>query len=349
MKKLLLVSLFFFSISLYSGENESPKKSKLSKICENISFDLGGGAGYRQDWIDLKVDNRGSLTEKFFHQDYDNLHIAITEVWGKLLIYNVQLFIQADYGWVQSNHLDTLINFLNQAGGPFAKYNSSVHGDVFDTRGSLAYQLNLWKKDCNRFAIVPQSGFSLHHQSLHQSDTRPRPFTTTAGPSPQITQVDIALDLSVQRLKRTWWGPFLGGSLLGEYNWFEGEVGYLYHWLKLSECGGFKLMEDFFVGALLAQAIAIKTQTDETFDGKYSHEFFGSLTFQVLKHFKIALRGNYMVAKHKRENTDFDLKIKTEALLPPPVSTSEQVLKIPTKTSGDWHTFSILLDLILAF
>ena len=346
MKKLLLFSLFFFSLSLYSDEN---KKSKLSKICENVSFDLGGGAGYRQDWLGLTIDRRVAYSGTFFKQDFDNLHIAITEAWGKLVIYNVQLFIQADYGWAQSNHLDTTINFFDMPNGPFAKYNSSVHGDVFDTRGSLAYQLNLWKKDCNRFAIVPQSGFSLHHQSLHQSDTSPRPFTTTVSPFPLVSQTDVTLDLSIKRLKRTWWGPFLGGSLLGEYKWFEGEIGYLYHWLKLSECGGFRLIDDVFAGNLLAQTVTLKAQADETFDGKYSHEFFGSLIFQVVKHFKIALRGNYMVAKHKRENTSFDAIFKQEAFLPPPGSTTIETTPIPTKTSGDWHTFSILLDLILAF
>ena len=344
MKKQFLIPFLLLSFSLFSIEQEK------SKLCENISFDLGGGAGYRQDWHDLHADRRNAYSGTFFKQDFDNLHAVITELWGKLLFYNVQIFIQTDYGWVRSGDLKTTLNIIDNPDQPLETFKSDVSGDLFDTRGSLAYQLNLWKKNCNRFAIVPEGGFSLHHQSLRQKNTRPKPFVALENFRPFVNQVDTILDLSIRRLKRTWWGPFAGGSLLGVYKWFEGQAGYLYHWLKLSQTNGYQTQSNFFVfGNLFAQTLTSKFTSDETFDGKYSHEFFASLTFKVLKHFKIALRGNYMVAKSKREKTKFKIESVNQEFLPPPGRTIFSAGEIQTKTSNKWETFSILLDLILAF
>jgi hypothetical protein len=318
----------------------------------SVSFDLQAGAGYRRDQQTCHIhEQNDDLLNSKLHSKMDPIHIAQIAGLAKLSLNHFSVGAQGDFGWVISGKDKSLL-VINDEFSSHATFHSKVSGYVYDVRGFVAYRVPISK---NRLYLEPEAGYALFVQNIKRGETHPRSAllnpsgyeTILNGTSVMVSNQRASLEFK-HAFKRTWFGPYVGGSaLFNIYSKAQFAFGYFYHWLNIDYQNAFlsqfNANLEIFGIDVIAEVIS-DNQYRGNFHSKSAQKIYGSLTFTPTSRWYLELFASYLVFRTQPKSIRNNNREISTLLIFDTSVTSTDTRRVLSKTSGDWKSLSTLIS-----
>lgn len=311
------------------------------------SLETGPGLGYRHDSLEWTYTNINGLPDAKYK--YKDLQSVAMDFSGRLFLWNFMVRGGFDYAWIQSGKLDLFIAADSTVDSPStpAAYLSpfdfqitEVRGNLFDWNLGGGYAIPFYKKFSNWLYLIPEAGYSFSSQTLSHGDAS-GPVTlpaTVFGLSLMTNRVT-----GVDRTRRWWKGPYVGGDLYGKYKKFSVDLAYYYHFLQMEQKNRLFLETSLYLFPVpgLIQQVIIDASTIGSPKNLHGSEFFGRIGYEIGSCFKLALSGKYFTTSFGGKRADLSQDQS--------VSGTTQHVSYVFGFDGNWRTYSILLEGMIFF
>lgn len=333
MKRYICLALFLFP--------------SLVKSVEFIDFGVRGG--YRQDslsWTAL-FDTDTILMKN----QYDDLQSPEVQGFIKGVYKYLYVAGYADYGWIKSGkdkNITTLSSITGGGGSPGSvfPYNfkmSKVRGNLFDAEGYAGLTVPFWEEGKRYIFAAVFGGFSIHHQSIHNGHLHPKVgINTNLSGFAQA----LALSLSLDKMKRTWKGPLVGGSFEARpLDCFEFDLGYIYHFLQLWQkqpyAGDITLLNPGPIASHIFTGVV-----SSKFKKAHGYEIRGRTAYYIFPFWKVGLAGNYFHAVAPKKRKMHFVQVSHQIL---PAGGPDERTDLFFNGKAEWNMFDVLLETAFTF
>ncbi|NGX45414.1 MAG: hypothetical protein K940chlam2_00566 [Chlamydiae bacterium] len=317
----------------------------------SFHWEAGARAGYRQDYLSYTLYEETALKDKFFHENFKAIGGPQVEAFASFLFYYLQLGLDGDYTWIKRGHVKSRV-WVNGAILPGtsqvipASFKSDADGELWDGYARAKIHFPLYCRGSTKFALIPEGGYSFHHQSIKREDSRPE--SVDVAPLLVFDTAVLSTNLS-KRLERWSWGPYVGGNILWETCDFFLEGGYSYHWLDLEQKLKITNTLQLSSSLLAISSGLVITDTDKLkVFRNIGHRGWLTLAYRVPCLGRIGVRGTYFLNNTPRRpsaSTSEEVRALTTPPSPTIVTTKEQRPDIKT----NWESFSLLLEMAFAY
>lgn len=318
MRKRLVTSLLCLSATAYADMSD----------CSH--WEWGARIGYREDQAKSTTFFPNFPNQRAFKDSFRNVRSPQLEAYTKAQVGWFEFGAHADYAWPSAGSgRITLYQQLPSENGEATflplplPFTSCVRGDLWDAFGTAGFILPSYGQQGLSFFLVVQGGYSIHRQSLERK--RVFPHSRSIEQDPLLLTFEMDFD---KRFKRTYWGPFFGGSLRLSTCSFQGDFGYAFHWAQLKQTSGFTTNASL---QSLDQGLVEVTMLDSrlTFRSNSSkgQRGWADLSYRTCCGWKVGLRGTYFQVDTPKKKRG-DLKN----------------LDTPIFVNGRWKTFSVLFQ-----
>jgi hypothetical protein len=199
---------------------------------DRSGFECSTGPGFRQDWIDWRVD--GEDDQIADHERYPHLRMFDWTIACDASLQGLHLQVRGDWGWFSSQSMEKRENLaINGRGNPTspAKFAFISQGRAAAADLRLGYQIDLLRTE----QLMPIAGWIMDRIEILRTRPIPPFYQTAEGVAAPYVQADHSVRF-LSRLHQRWAGPTIGLEWFGQIlRWLSLDASYCFGWLTLRE------------------------------------------------------------------------------------------------------------------